>query len=137
MKMSKCQDVDECSLNIKYCGRMQCTNTIGTFSCGCRDGFLTERNQCFDINECEFRTVIQLECTQNKQIRDRSLLIVVLVLITQSVKTHLGTLLVYAIPAMKVTFALIWMNAANKKHVLQTINAKIPQASFFIISFTF
>ena len=61
MKMLECEDVDECSLNVKYCGQMQCTNTIGTFSCGCSNGFLTTINQCVDIDECAFRTVVHFE----------------------------------------------------------------------------
>ena len=55
--MGNCKDVDECDKNIKYCRDLQCTNTVGTFTCGCRDGFETAglglNTSCVDINECQ------------------------------------------------------------------------------------
>ena len=33
------QDVNECTAKIQYCGELHCTNTIGSFSCGCDDGY--------------------------------------------------------------------------------------------------
>ena len=48
-----CRDVDECASHIKYCGDLHCTNTEGSFVCGCRYGFETFDYRCVDINECE------------------------------------------------------------------------------------
>ena len=54
--LNKCKDVDECASKIRYCGRLQCTNTIGTYLCGCRGGFKTmksgDADVCVDIDEC-------------------------------------------------------------------------------------
>ena len=45
--------MDECKLN--YCkGRTStCLNTVGSFKCGCGNGYKLVNNVCVDINECE------------------------------------------------------------------------------------
>ena len=50
---STCRDIDECASKIKYCGDLDCTNTEGSFVCGCRYGFRTLNGGCIDINECD------------------------------------------------------------------------------------
>ena len=43
-------------MNINYCRELQCQNTIGTYTCGCRQGFkkVVSGNDyaCVDIDEC-------------------------------------------------------------------------------------
>ena len=53
MWMLECKDVDECSSVIDYCGRLQCTNTIGSYFCGCTEGFTQVLSECSDVNECK------------------------------------------------------------------------------------
>ena len=52
----KCQDIDECSEYRGFCkGNVHCTNTVGSYICGCRDGYRTGGfydTDCIDINEC-------------------------------------------------------------------------------------
>ena len=54
--MAECADIDECDMGIQFCRRLQCENTVGTYTCGCRSGFkkVVEGNDyaCVDINEC-------------------------------------------------------------------------------------
>ena len=54
--MAECTDIDECDMEIRFCGKLQCENTVGTYTCGCRDGFETVRDgnttACVDIDEC-------------------------------------------------------------------------------------
>ena len=40
---------------------MHCTNTIGSFSCGCRSGYKAVGKDCVDINECQNRNA----CPEN------------------------------------------------------------------------
>ncbi|XP_003384557.1 PREDICTED: mucin-like protein [Amphimedon queenslandica] len=47
---SECQDTNECLLN-GACEQI-CNNTIGSFSCSCREGFTVSGRQCNDIDEC-------------------------------------------------------------------------------------
>ena len=57
--MAECADIDECGMGIPFCGKLQCQNTVGTYSCGCRDGFeelvnvYGDKYACVDIDECE------------------------------------------------------------------------------------
>ena len=55
--MAECSDMDECDMGIRFCRKLQCQNTIGTYTCGCRQGFekVVSGNEyaCVDINECE------------------------------------------------------------------------------------
>ena len=59
--LQNCKDVDECASHIEYCGSLHCTNTVGSFVCGCRDGFemvkSDGRRVCLDINECARRNI--------------------------------------------------------------------------------
>ena len=45
--------MNECNLGTDNCGGT-CTNTIGSFECGCIEGFQLNSNgrTCSDINEC-------------------------------------------------------------------------------------
>ena len=66
--MTECTDIDECNMGIKFCRQLQCENTVGTYTCGCRDGFktLVKNNEyaCVDENECRNRNVcpINADC---------------------------------------------------------------------------
>ena len=50
--------MDECDMDIRFCRQLQCQNTVGTYTCGCRQGFkrvVADNNQeyaCADIDEC-------------------------------------------------------------------------------------
>ena len=48
--------MDECDMDIRFCRQLQCQNTVGTYTCGCRQGFdkVLSDNQyaCLDIDEC-------------------------------------------------------------------------------------
>jgi len=46
-------DVDECAANATTCDpNADCTNTIGNFSCACRNGFVADGNRCLLVNAC-------------------------------------------------------------------------------------
>ncbi|XP_023932643.1 fibulin-5 isoform X3 [Lingula anatina] len=49
---TRCQDKDECIMESPC--QDQCTNTIGSFFCGCSDGYRLSNDSktCIDINEC-------------------------------------------------------------------------------------
>ena len=48
-----CQDIDECTNYRGLCkGNLHCTNTVGSYMCGCRSGYETVGTKCIDINEC-------------------------------------------------------------------------------------
>ena len=50
----KCLDIDECIEYQGLCrGNLHCTNTVGSYVCGCRNGFNTVGTDCIDIDECE------------------------------------------------------------------------------------
>ena len=52
--MLECIDVDECSLEIKFCDwNLHCTNTVGSYVCGCHNGYEQVMSKCVDVNECE------------------------------------------------------------------------------------
>ena len=48
--------MDECDMDIRFCRNLQCKNTVGTYTCGCRQGFdmitFDSDATCADINEC-------------------------------------------------------------------------------------
>ena len=59
----ECADIDECKGHRGLCeGNLHCTNTVGSFTCGCLDGYetvvindwdsLKRIPSCLDINEC-------------------------------------------------------------------------------------
>ena len=56
MKLGQCTDVDECDMHIQYCRKLECQNTVGTYTCDCRQGFekIVSDNEyaCVDIDEC-------------------------------------------------------------------------------------
>ncbi|KAI6658949.1 G-protein coupled receptor [Oopsacas minuta] len=48
-----CSDIDECEDSSITC-QGNCTNTIGSYTCDCRDGFINlNETFCNDVNECE------------------------------------------------------------------------------------
>ena len=57
-----CTDIDECALGTSTCdpGHGTCTNTVGSFTCGCAAGFTgdgpTTGTSCTDIDECALGT---------------------------------------------------------------------------------
>ena len=63
MLRRKCIDIDECKEYRGICeGKLHCTNTVGSYICGCRQGYKTKitpnyelmKNiqSCLDIDEC-------------------------------------------------------------------------------------
>ena len=50
--------MDECDMDIRFCRQLQCQNTVGTYTCGCRQGFKKvvadnlREYACTDIDEC-------------------------------------------------------------------------------------
>ena len=38
---ANCVDIDECERKKACVGKLHCTNSIGSYSCGCSDGFKT------------------------------------------------------------------------------------------------
>ena len=50
----ECIDVDECLLKTHLCDPFaSCSNTFGSYSCQCNDGFIGDGNTCSDIDECQ------------------------------------------------------------------------------------
>ncbi len=48
-----CKDIDECTENLNNCDEnAECTNTEGSFSCKCNDGYFGNGTQCLNKNEC-------------------------------------------------------------------------------------
>ena len=62
LSRQKCRDINECK---EYTGRcrdsLQCTNSVGSYACGCQHGYETTENGCVDINEC----ASQASCPDN------------------------------------------------------------------------
>ena len=57
-----CKDIDECTYNVHFCpAGLNCMNTIGSYKCGCYDGFENIDKVCIDIDEC----VANVTCPQN------------------------------------------------------------------------
>jgi len=53
-RSKRCKDIDECAVNggTADCEQL-CINTVGSYKCGCRDGFkLRNQRRCLDIDEC-------------------------------------------------------------------------------------
>ena len=56
--MAECTDIDECGMDIKFCGDLHCINNVGSYTCGCRPGFnfvgklYGGETHCADIDEC-------------------------------------------------------------------------------------
>lgn len=50
-----CSDVDECQSH--SCEHHLCINTLGSYTCACRDGYRMVDGKCADIDEC-----VQLRC---------------------------------------------------------------------------
>ncbi|RWS14041.1 fibrillin-2-like isoform X2 [Dinothrombium tinctorium] len=49
----KCVDIDECDLGTHNCGIDKiCQNTNGSFYCRCVRGYIEEKGQCVDLDEC-------------------------------------------------------------------------------------
>ena len=54
-RKGECTDINECKRlrETPICqGNVHCTNTIGSFVCGCLNGYKTIENGCTDIDEC-------------------------------------------------------------------------------------
>ena len=47
-----CLDVDECAAGSSGCAHV-CVNTMGSFACGCRDGFQLNSDQFTCTGKCE------------------------------------------------------------------------------------
>ena len=64
--------MDECDMDIRFCRQLQCQNTVGTYTCGCRQGFekvVAANNReytCADIDECTNRYI----CPKNAVCRN-------------------------------------------------------------------
>ena len=57
-----CSDVNECEDGSTVC-QGNCTNTIGSFTCSCRDGYVNfNETTCSDVNEC---MTVNGGCEQN------------------------------------------------------------------------
>ncbi|XP_059161297.1 uncharacterized protein LOC131944591 [Physella acuta] len=64
----KCVDIDECNDTLS-CDQL-CTNTEGSYTCGCQSGYRLDhidKKTCLEINECEERTSnCQHKCINTK-----------------------------------------------------------------------
>jgi len=50
---SGCNDIDECAEGLDNCAlHASCVNTIGSFTCSCDAGFISNGTDCLDIDEC-------------------------------------------------------------------------------------
>lgn len=47
LNSSHCQDINECSLQVQ-CQNGQCLNTLGSFLCVCKPGFVLDRTRCVE-----------------------------------------------------------------------------------------
>ena len=62
MNRQKCKDIDECKEFKGLCRKnVHCTNTIGSYTCGCWYGYQAVASGCNDIDECENRGI----CPEN------------------------------------------------------------------------
>ena len=63
-------DIDECSLGTNNCDvNAICTNTIGSFECKCKPGYIGNGTECFACNENEysFNDTTCLSCPENSE----------------------------------------------------------------------
>ncbi|XP_078609800.1 uncharacterized protein LOC144881035 isoform X2 [Branchiostoma floridae x Branchiostoma japonicum] len=59
----RCEDTDECSSGHHNChASAQCTNTYGSFSCSCLEGYIGDGTNCTDVDECSSGTA---SCDEN------------------------------------------------------------------------
>jgi len=61
-------DIDECSLGTNNCDvNAICTNTIGSYSCKCKPGYIGNGTECFACNENEysFNDTTCISCPEN------------------------------------------------------------------------
>ena len=69
--LAECTDMDECDMDIRFCRNLQCQNTVGSYTCGCREGFnkVTFGNDyaCVDIDECKNEQI----CPENAVCENR------------------------------------------------------------------
>ena len=57
-----CQDLDECKDSRGKCeGKLHCKNTVGSYACGCDNGYKNMFLNCIDIDECLNRN----QCPEN------------------------------------------------------------------------
>ncbi|XP_061595317.1 latent-transforming growth factor beta-binding protein 3-like isoform X2 [Cololabis saira] len=47
-----CQDINECSMQ-GVCQNGDCLNTLGSFKCSCKSGFVLERNRCVESEQAQ------------------------------------------------------------------------------------
>ena len=59
LSSAECTDFDECETGIKFCRDLHCINTVGSYTCGCTQGFeVVEKRYetyCEDVDECSNR----------------------------------------------------------------------------------
>ena len=52
--LDECSDINECETGDNNChADASCTNTDGSFTCACNNGFLGDCVTCNDVNECD------------------------------------------------------------------------------------
>ena len=61
MNRYKCKDIDECKEFKGLCRGIHCSNTIGSFTCGCLHGYETVEFGCIDVDECNTEKI----CPEN------------------------------------------------------------------------
>ena len=68
MNLKNFIDIDECSTGTNNCDvNGICTNTIGSYSCKCKPGYIGNGTECFACNENEysFNDTTCLSCPEN------------------------------------------------------------------------